>query len=92
MAATRHRSVAGAAAHPVRKSTTVRGSAGSAVATVAAHQSVNSAQSAAKVRRVRADNTLADSSVTLTVLVSSLIGQRPRRVTAFPTSGACSRA
>ena len=47
MAATRHRWVAGAAGQPVRKSTTVRGSAGSAVVSVAAHQSVNSAQSAA---------------------------------------------
>jgi len=47
MAATRHRDVAGAAGHAVRNSTTVCGSAGSAMVSVAAHQSVNSAQSAA---------------------------------------------
>ena len=47
MAATRHRCVPTAAGHPVRKSTTVRGATGSAVVSVAAHQSVNSAQSPA---------------------------------------------
>ena len=45
MAATRRRRVAGAAGHEERKSTTVRGSAGSAGRPVTAQWSVNSAQS-----------------------------------------------
>ena len=69
IAATRRRRVAGAAAHAARKSTTVRGSAGSAGRSVTVQWSVNNAQSPAYAARVRAESTRAGSSVVISAAV-----------------------
>ena len=58
MAASRRRTVAGAPGQPAVQAVTVAQSAGSGLSPVAAHQSVNNAQSAAYPVRVPDERTL----------------------------------